>query len=124
MGDLAIVSRCLHQLDIYQPWASTFDTKMTAGRVESFQVDFQTHIRDTEAKIIKVLMASGNSLDSLGAPKKGRFSYPIAERRTEGVVAALRKAEENLDAFWNQVTAKVLKVLGPVKRTAIHRFLT
>ena len=124
VGDLAIVSESLHQLEIYQPWASTFDTKMTADQVKSFQEDFQAHIMATEVRLIRVLMHSGNFLERLGAPTEGKFSYPIAERRTEGVVTALRKAEDNLDAFWKQVNAKVLKVLGPVKKTAIHRFLT
>lgn len=124
VGDLAIVSESLHQLEIYQPWASTFDTKMTAGQVESFQEDFQAHIMATEVRLTRVLIHSGNSLERLGAPTEGKFSYPIAERRTKGVVTALRKAEDNLDAFWKQVNAKVLKILGPVKKTAIQRFLT
>lgn len=124
IGDLATVSECLHQLEIYQPWASTFDAMLTDEQMKSFQKDFHSHIVLIETSIIGVLNENGKSLEYLGAPTDKKFWYPITERRTEGVVTALRKAENNLDAFWKQVTTKVLKTLGPVKRTAIHRFLT
>ena len=124
LGDLAIVSECLHQLEIYQPWASTFDAMLTEDRIKSFRRDIQGLIMVTEIEIVKALDACDTSLGRSGKPTKELFFYPIAERRTEGVVAALRKAEHNLDAFWKQVNTPIWKALGPVKKTATHRFLT
>ena len=97
---------------------------LTAGQVESFEKDFKAHIISTEAHSLKSLMGSSRSLELLGAPTKGKFTYPIAERRTEAVVTALREAENNLAVFWKQVTLLVTRALGPVKKTAIHHFLT
>ena len=124
IGELSILSECLHQLEIYQPWARTYDTMLTEGRVMLFEFDHDKHLEDTEYLMCRSLYLCGESLGRLGAPTNGRFAYPIDERMTRESVTALREAESNLDAFWGVIDGQITKTFGPVKRTAIHRFVT
>ena len=124
IGELSILSKCLHQLEIYQPWARTYDAMMTDDRVRLFRLDHDKHLEDTEYFMCQSFHLCGESLGRLGAPTNGRFAYPIDERMTKENVAALRKARGNLDTFWNVIDRQITKTFGPVKRTAIHRFVT
>lgn len=124
IGELSILSECLHQVEIYQPWARTYDAMMTEDRVKLFRFDHDKHLEDTEYLMCRSLYLCGESLGRLGAPTNGRFAYPIDERMTRENVAALRKAESNLDAFWSAIDGQITKTFGPVRRTAIHRFVT
>jgi len=123
IGELSILSECLHQLDIYQPWARTYDTMLTEDRAKLFQSEYYRHVEDTENLMTRSLNLCGESLGRLGAPTHERFSYPIDERMTKENVATLRVSESNLDAFWQRLDTHMTKVFGPVKRTAIQRFL-
>ncbi|KAM0700850.1 hypothetical protein Q7P35_012572 [Cladosporium inversicolor] len=124
IGELSILSECLHQLEIYQPWARTYDSMLTEDRVKLFVSDHDKHLEDTEYLMCRSLYLCGKSLGRLGAPTNGRFAYPIDERMTRENVEALRKAESNLDAFWSVIDTQIIKTFGPVKRTAVHRFVT
>jgi hypothetical protein len=123
IGDLTVISECLHQLEIYQPWARTFDAMLTEDRDKGFRSEHRKHHEVTVDHLITAFRSCGQSLGRLGAPTTG-FSYPVEERMTEENVTQLRAAESKLDTFWDRVDTAVLKALGPVKRTAIHRFLT
>lgn len=96
---------------------------LTKDRDKAFQSDYLKHTRATEDSITTALTSCAQSLGRLGAPTRGRFAYPVEERRTEENATLLREAESKLDAFWNMVNTPILKALGPVKKTAIHRFL-
>lgn len=124
IGELSILSECLHQLEIYQPWARTYDAMMTEDRDKTFRLYHDKHLEDTDHLMCQSLYLCGESIGRLGAPTNERFAYPIDERMTRENVAALRKAESNIDAFWSVIDRQITKTFGPVKRTAIHRFVT
>jgi len=119
-----IIAECLHQFEIYQPWARTFDAMLTSDRNKALASDYSKHTEATKNLIGKALDSCGLSLGRRDAPTRGKFAYPVEERTTEVNVILLRQAESNLDVFWDSVNVPILKALGPVKKTAIHRFLT
>jgi hypothetical protein len=125
LGELSLLSECLHQLEIYQPWARTFDASLTKEKYETFQSEYYEHNDSTEHYMTVALMACEQNLGRLGAPSNGRFSYPIEKRMTKENVTALRNAESNLDAFWHVVDTWVIKSFGqaPSKKTAIQRII-
>jgi hypothetical protein len=120
IGDLTILSECLHQLEIYQPWARTFDAMMTEDRDKAIESDYLKHTQTTIRHMQTGLTSCGQSLGRLGAPTRG-FSYSVEERLTEENVTQLRAAESKLDTFWDKVDNAVLKALGPVKRTLAEK---
>jgi hypothetical protein len=97
---------------------------LTEGVDKTFQSDYSKHSKVTERLVASSLASCGQSLGRLGAPTEGRFSYSTGERRTEENVMLLRKAESDMDEYWTKVCTPVLKALEPVKKTAVHRFLT
>ena len=112
ISDLAILSYCRHQIDLYQPWAATFEDQMVKKKQEinddflhtqrSFEHYFNTEI--------------GSSVVSLGRPEGGRFHYPAEKRRTRENVQAMRQAERNLDDFWHELDSKLAKVYASSPR--------
>jgi hypothetical protein len=67
VGDLAIVSECLHQLEIYQPWARTFDTMLTEDRDRAIESDYLERTEATVICIRTALLSCRESLGRLGA---------------------------------------------------------
>lgn len=97
--DLSIMTQCLGQLSLYQPWASCFerdamersntlDMGYTARRMAILQITMSFYHRIT------------TQIVELGTPTGERFTYPAKKRRTKETVTAMRLAERNLDAFW------------------------
>ena len=96
ISDLAVLSHCIHQIELYQPWAASFETEM-AGKQEDLELDLQR----TQKAFGEYFTASvDRSLVSLGAPHDGRFRYPADKRRTRENTEAMQLAEKNLDKFW------------------------
>jgi hypothetical protein len=104
LGNLATITECLRQLELYQPWASTFEPMMTVERFETLRSDYDKQSMSVEESIGRALAAFDRNpglgqMGRLGAPTEGRFLYPIGKRKNEQIVAALRKAENDLDQF-------------------------
>lgn len=100
IGDLSIISQCLRQLEIYQPWANGFEHAMVDYE-EDIQREFATRTRPWAG--ILGAIAERNLMQGavdLGDISGGRFVYPIEKRRTKEKVEILRQSEANLDAFW------------------------
>ncbi|KAK4445441.1 hypothetical protein QBC34DRAFT_413215 [Podospora aff. communis PSN243] len=123
IGDLSIISQCLNQLNMYQPWAQGYDSARV-GRIEGIEAEYeQWHNRiDT---LVKGLRA-----ENMGNPGKlvdisdKRFFYPIDKRRTKENVNLLRRAEHSLDEFWSSVDTVVYKQCGHLSGTAIRLALS
>lgn len=99
-SDLALLAETLHQINLYQPWASTFEHNAI--------VDDET-IRLKCAKTLSIFtdIAKGlkgvESLGTLGAPLQNKFYYPVEKRRTKQTTDAMRRAEHNLGLFWQKI---------------------
>ncbi|MCJ1385502.1 hypothetical protein MMC17_008625 [Xylographa soralifera] len=97
ISKLAVLAESLRQLGLYQPWSSSMEFDDTASREE-----FKTFYNNATSRYSKLPEALTDvPLAELGTPSHGCFNYPIDKRRTEENVKAMRKAEQNLDAFWH-----------------------
>ena len=104
ISDLSVFSQCIHQIELYQPWAATFETEM-ATREDELNRDYSKTQKSIEAY---VRTKFGGSITSLGTPSGGRFYYPVEKRRTRENTEAMMQAEENLDAFWRAVDRELM----------------
>jgi hypothetical protein len=100
IGDLGVISECLHQLSLYYPWSRTIEHEMARSRQ---QVVEELYGKSAEWDNFRKLSWQGVDLADLGSPGDGRFSYPISNRRTKTNASALYKAEFHLDSFWAEV---------------------
>jgi hypothetical protein len=125
IGNLATLSECMHRLEAYQPWASTFDAMMTDERAASLRKDHAEWVEDLDDQVGIAFDHCCMDLEfgCLGAPTRGRFSYPIEKTRNEANVEVLRKAELDLDVFWSLVDKQLDDQLGKLKLSALYRFL-
>jgi hypothetical protein len=99
-SDLALLAETLRQINLYQPWASTFEHS-AVGDDETIRLEC--------AKTLSIFtdIAKGlkgvKSLGALGAPLQNKFHYPVGKRRTKQTVDAMRRAEHHLDLFWQNI---------------------
>lgn len=119
IADLAVLSHCQHQVELYQPWAASFETEM-AGNQESIEKDLQRTQKSFEKYFTTEL---DRSLISLGTPHNGRFRYPADKRRTRENIEAMQQAEKNLDEFWCKLDRKLASVyaLSPRVRSLLSQ---
>ena len=128
IGDLSIVTQCLKEIELYQPWAKSFDSKW----VDLKKPTENEYLRRTEvwAKIndaffektlIRTGVAKLGEMDTTGT---GRFRYPIEKRRTKENVEMLRAAEAQLDAFWEGVDKLTLARTGNLQGTHVSLLLS
>jgi hypothetical protein len=145
LGEIALVSALIRQLELYQPWAVMHGS---ASREQMAQLSFVFMLRSKDTLSLYLGIAKQDRvLESLGAPTKGKFAYPVGKRRTRENVRAMRSAEENLDKFWLKVDQDIKSKAGefwkkvheragtstpehvdlevnPLKGSATHRLLT
>ncbi|RFU24654.1 hypothetical protein B7463_g11683, partial [Scytalidium lignicola] len=123
IGNLSIICQCTTQLEVYQPWARGFENKFV-----DYQKDIETEYAERSKKWAQILTViqdqSFNSVTRLGEPTDGRFFYPFQKRRTKENVNMLRKAEANLDDFWDQVDHIMYAKVGRLDGTATRRLLS
>lgn len=106
LSDLAIIAECLRQIDLYQPWANSFED-LLVDRKENIQAEFAKSTAPW-GKIMTIFSSKGPNasiLAKLGAPVDGKFYYPSDKRRSEENTKAMQRAEENLDLFWSKVSS-------------------
>ncbi|RMJ15126.1 hypothetical protein BHE90_002696 [Fusarium euwallaceae] len=123
LGDLSIIAQCSRQLELYQPWAQTFENA-AVEHLDSFKAE---HIRWGEpwAKLLPAIREQNlSSAGRLAEPSGGKFTYPFDKRRTRDTVNALRKAEANLDAVWTKIDELLRSKVPELQGTAVHRFLS
>ncbi|KAK3989624.1 hypothetical protein QBC44DRAFT_327308 [Cladorrhinum sp. PSN332] len=124
IGDLSIVTQCMRQLDMYHPWARTFENAAVQHKTEVEEAyaeasqrwgGFMATVRDKRIE---------NEAVRLLEPFKTSFPYPIDKRRTRDNIEALRHAESNLDAFWGCIDKIMYRAAGNLSGTATGRLLT
>jgi len=132
IGDLSVIVACTTQLELYQPWANSFDSVF----LDDYEKDIQGIYRTTTNSWAKVLDAlkpamlqsmkgkSGPAPSALGMPTDGRFTYPVQKRRNKENVHKMREAEANLDSFWEVVDEHVRQKVGTLEGTALQGLLS
>ncbi|MCJ1352732.1 MAG: hypothetical protein MMC33_002716 [Icmadophila ericetorum] len=103
LSDLSVLSECIRQIDLYQPWAAHSDFEEVGANPELTKLHMMTFIP------FKKLYEATHGIDyaHLGTPASENFYYPVDKRRTKENVEAIRKAEQNLDLFWDFVDTEV-----------------
>ncbi|KAJ5794323.1 hypothetical protein N7457_000922 [Penicillium paradoxum] len=124
IGDLSIISQCLNQLNLYHPWAQSFENDLL-DRDDQLKQDYAERTQGW-ARILAVLHETSmpNRVVNLGNPTGGKFAYPVEKRRTIENVAALRSAERHLDDFWAAVDQVMVAKAGDLSGTAVRNVLS
>ncbi|TVY91154.1 hypothetical protein LAWI1_G003284 [Lachnellula willkommii] len=108
-ADLAILTRALHEIEIYQPWAATFDDehkKHTKDILKIFEdATFQIKYLDHMDQVLKGIVP-------LAMPGDRKFDYPVDKKRTKQSTETMRKAEANLDLFWAKFDSNWRRLAG------------
>ncbi|KAI8299595.1 hypothetical protein K4K61_010474 [Colletotrichum sp. SAR11_59] len=122
IGNLSIISQCISQLDLYQPWARSYMSKMV-DREDGLKKEFAVQTAG-RAKAMAVLKES-NVLPAarLAEPSNNGFAYPSEKRRTKAVTATLVEAERKLDAVWVAVDRLILEKAGGLWMDAVRHVL-
>ncbi|KAJ0421360.1 hypothetical protein BJY00DRAFT_323347 [Aspergillus carlsbadensis] len=128
IGELSILAQCFKELELYNPWARTWEND-AADRAEDLKKEFAQNTKPWSGLMAGISAALSERSRStkavtLGQPTGGKFTYPIEKRRTKENVEALRKAEANLDAFWATVDGIVASKAGDLDKTAVWKLLT
>ncbi|KAF9880965.1 hypothetical protein CkaCkLH20_01115 [Colletotrichum karsti] len=119
ISDLSVLSECERQLDLFQPWAATFETEMV-----SFKEELERDFHETIRRLVPIndLTVSLN-MARLGRPDADKFKYPVEKKRNRDNVEAMRNAEEILDVVWSNITRDLEKRDGVSSRirNLLHR---
>lgn len=127
LSDLSIIAEYRHQLDRLHPWTykaveevrnakpdeEAVDTKPDeeANRLSQLEADFLSEFgfRKPGSRWMMTDISDDAvpPLHQLADPSDGKYHYPIHEPRSQQVVEACRKAEENLANFWSKFDLRV-----------------
>lgn len=119
-SDLAIVSECIHQLELYQPWEQEHE-RLLRDEAEFLEEEWVAQ-NSQRARLLRYIgsKASCDVMRNLAAPTQGRFAYPVGKRRTRENTERMRNAEQSLDDFWNAFDKSVRWREADFAGTAIH----
>jgi hypothetical protein len=132
VSNLATISECWHQLELYQPWANSFEARLTTARAEALRLEYAERAPLVEVKVDEALLAYdgyptvrplSGQLGRTGAPTKGRFAYPIWRSKNEETIRLLRTAESDLDKFWNAVDNHIMEKLSDMGESHLQSWL-
>ncbi|KAF1836260.1 hypothetical protein BDW02DRAFT_616470 [Decorospora gaudefroyi] len=100
LSSLSVVSECLHQLHVFQPWARKIEDDMELKKDE-----LRSQYTECFKGWLPILRVKfeGSLVYQYADPTDGKFDYPLHRRRNKQNVDIMRRPEENLDAFWEAV---------------------
>ncbi|OTA79577.1 hypothetical protein M434DRAFT_402053 [Hypoxylon sp. CO27-5] len=123
IGELSIISQCMNQLDLYLPWARTFDNALV-GHKEDLEKDFAKNTASWAKMMAAIKDTNLTTVAKLGDPSDKKFFYPVEKRRTKENVQALRQAERNLDNVWAAIDKLIYAQCGSLEGTALRQLLS
>ncbi|KAJ5728298.1 hypothetical protein N7493_004628 [Penicillium malachiteum] len=120
--DISIISQCLNQLELYQPWARRFEGQLVER--EEILKNLYAECTAPWAQVIIAIKeeAAKTKVVNLGEPSMGKFTHPIKKTRNRENVEVLCRSEAHLDAFWALFDELVTKRAGEVSGAALTRF--
>ncbi|KAJ4423897.1 hypothetical protein N0V82_001483 [Gnomoniopsis sp. IMI 355080] len=97
LSDYTILSECIRQLEMFQPWAATFTACMAeVGVAQKLEAQFKATVSNQEPLFA---WKPSESTCAMGVAL-AKMPYPVNKAPSKGNVDAMRKAESALDAFW------------------------
>lgn len=118
---LALLSECIRQIDLFQPWASTFQNQMYA---EETHAKLKEEYNRSNARVLAFFQQKHpEQTISLANPSDGRFKYPVDKPRSKKNVDTMRSAEQALDSFWATYIKQLTdsKALTPAVKNVLLR---
>ncbi|KAF9354127.1 hypothetical protein BGX34_011193 [Mortierella sp. NVP85] len=119
VADLSLISECLRQISLYEPWASSFETEAV-----SRQNELTTKYIQWTNRMQELDMALGQTSLADADPSDGKFFYPIEKRRTKENTEAMQKAEKTLDRFWEKLDKYTLQKIDVPRDGALMHLLS
>lgn len=101
-SDITILSECIRQIELFQPWASTFRTAMAEPKMAMLMHAYVTDTWFRMYDLFKVTLSVHTG--KLGA-ELAWMKYPVDKRPSKANVDAMRAAEHALDTFWDAAVA-------------------
>ncbi|KAM0438702.1 hypothetical protein ACHAPT_001459 [Fusarium lateritium] len=123
LGDLSIVAQCSAKLELYQPWAQTFETGASQYK-EDFDKEFHQWCGPWEQLLPAIKEQNLAVAGKLAEPSGRKFTYPVHKRRTKETVDAMRSAEANLDTLWAEIDELTLAQVPELRKMDIYRLLS
>nr|OQO28106.1 hypothetical protein B0A51_05305 [Rachicladosporium sp. CCFEE 5018] len=121
LADLGTLTECTRVLQLNQPLCSSY-IQCHKDIATTLKADFAGF--EKRCLSVKVIVAlSLKDIGYEGHPEDRRLYYPIAQRRTQANVNALRAAEAILDRVWSDFGSKLGPFLGKLAGTATGRLL-
>ncbi|KPI41029.1 uncharacterized protein AB675_8031 [Cyphellophora attinorum] len=122
IADISIISECMNQIDLFQPWANTYQCGLQRHG-ENLRKDFAKSIQVSMRLLDAFCGDDASSLVRFMAPGEVDFHYPVDKRRTKQHVEAMQMAEKNLDRFWARVDDITKRKVGNLNGTATGALL-
>ena len=128
IGYLSILSHCMKQLELFQPWARQYSYQKLFGY--EGRHDFENRYEAATAErdlTVRVLTGGGLPSDDLGRladPSGGKFAYPYGKRRNKDTVNTLRQGEANLDAVWAELDSLMKENMPWFENLALYELLS
>ncbi|KAG0285754.1 hypothetical protein BGZ96_010037, partial [Linnemannia gamsii] len=104
VADLSLISECKRQILLYEPWASTFESK-AASRQDEFRDKYIQRTSRLQELVTALKQTSLADVD----PSDGKFFYPVEKGRTKDNTEAMQRAERTLDTFWEKLDRFILQ---------------
>ncbi|KAF1951014.1 hypothetical protein CC80DRAFT_528569 [Byssothecium circinans] len=124
LSDLSVISEGLRQLQMYQPWAQTFEDSLVE-KEKGIKKEFAQRTKNWSLVMDAIEGPNNATIVRLGQPSGRKFHYPAEKRRTKESVEAMRLAEKNLDEFWQAVDQNMRSRSGKrLESTALWHFLS
>ncbi|XPS76250.1 hypothetical protein M3J07_008303 [Ascochyta lentis] len=120
LTDLSVITECLRQISL---WSRSPDVK--TGKVDGCSCKV-TNPEETGLAFDEWNSALQQDFSpplDLIFPLRGKLSYPEHKGRSRDTVAAMRKAEENLDRFWAAIDSHYEQKTGVAQYRSIREFL-
>jgi hypothetical protein len=123
VASLSIIAQCLNQLKSFQPWARGYEGALGDYLVE-IEAEYEDWLKARHSLTVGLKAEYVERVGTLADPANRRFFYPSDKRRTKENVEAMRRAENNLDAFWSAMDELVYERCGPLTGTTIRKVLS
>ncbi|KAJ0354076.1 hypothetical protein COL154_000082 [Colletotrichum chrysophilum] len=99
IADLSVLSECERQLDLFQPWAASFESDIAENQTE-IDRDFHELVRRlVPINDLKIGLATAR----MGIPDGDKFKYLVERKRNKQNINQMRAAERALDSFWADI---------------------
>lgn len=100
-SDIFTTSECIRQIELFKPWADTFEARMRKDAALYPKVAREWDA--TFSKLNKLAEFFPKQTTCLVGAEMLTMKYPVEKKRTRANVEAMQAAEATLDTFWGQV---------------------